>query len=156
MENGGRILSDPPAIFLYVLNFSDSKLGSDWGEEVKNGKKQAFLWVFCPFSGNFRGIATDSDSVIRWFESSYPSHRYHILYLICSILYNIWFLFYMASFVLPQIGEMFGETFRIEFCFSPRFFACFARICGLFCFIFAFSKNWFGETIVSKLPSLPL
>ena len=45
-----------------------------------------------------------------------------------------------------------ARPFRIEFCFSPRFLACFARICGLFCFIFAFSKNWFGETFVSKLP----
>lgn len=45
-----------------------------------------------------------------------------------------------------------ARPFRIEFCFSPRFSACFACICGLFCFIFAFSKNWFGETFVSKLP----
>ena len=41
----------------------------DWGvigeKKSKNGKKQAFLWVFCSFSGNFRGVATDSDSVIR-------------------------------------------------------------------------------------------
>ena len=54
-------------------------LTQDWGvigeKKSKNGKKQAFLWVFYPFSGNFRGIATDSDSVIRWFESSYPSQN---------------------------------------------------------------------------------
>ena len=108
----------------------------------------------------FRGIIFDgrdvlefaSDSVIRWFESSYPSHRYHILYKIEQIKYNIWFLFYLACFPLPQIGERNGETFRIEFCFLPRFSACFARISGLFCFILAFSKNWFGETFVSKLP----
>lgn len=135
-------------------------LTQNWGvigeKKSKNGKKQAFLWVFCPFSGNFRGIATDSDSVIRWFESSYPSHRYHILYKECASEYNIWFLFYMACFPLPQFGERNGETFRIEFCFSPCFSACFARNSGLFCFIFAFSKNWFGETFVSKLPSLPL
>ena len=135
-------------------------LTQDWGvigeKKSKNGKKQAFLWVFCPFSGNFRGIATDSDSVIRWFESSYPSHGYHILYKECASKYNIWFLFYVASFTLPQIGERNGETFRIEFCFLPRFSACFARISGLFCFILAFSKNRFGETFVSKLPSLPL
>ena len=95
---------------------------------------------------------TDFDSVIRWFESSYPSHGYHILYKIEQIKYNIWFLFYVASFTLPQIGERNGETFRTEFCFLLRFSACFARIRGLFCFIFAFSKNRFGETFVSKLP----
>ena len=85
------------------------------------------------------------------------SHRYHILYKECASEYNIWFLFYMACFPLPQIGERNGETFRTEFCFLPRFSACFVRICGLFCFTFAFSKNWFGETFVSKLPlqSLP-
>ena len=45
-------------------------LTQNWGvigeKKSKNGKKQAFLWVFCPFSGNFRGIATDSDSVLRY------------------------------------------------------------------------------------------
>ena len=44
------------------------------------------------------GKATDSDSVIRWFESSYPSHGYHILYKECASKYNIWFLFYMRLF----------------------------------------------------------
>ena len=104
----------------------------------------------------FLSLETASDSVIRWFESSYPSHRYHILYKECASEYNIWFLFYVASFALPQIGERNGETFRIEFYFLHRFSACFARISGLFCFILAFSKNRFGETFVSKLPSLPL
>ena len=61
------------------------------------------------------GKATDSDSVIRWFESSYPSQLYHILYEKCSSIYNIWFLFYLAVFVLPQIGERNGESFRKEF-----------------------------------------
>ena len=30
---------------------------------------------FYSFSNDFRGKATDSDSVIRWFESSYPSQK---------------------------------------------------------------------------------
>ena len=105
-------------------------LTQNWGvigeKKSKNGKKQAFLWVFSPFSGNFRGIATDSDSVIRWFESSYPSHRYHILYKIKWIKYNIWFLFYMAYFLLPQIGERNGAKTRTvktvdTYCFSRVF-----------------------------------
>ena len=105
---------------------------------------------FLPVLGNFRGIATASDSVIRWFESSYPSHRYHILYKIEQIKYNIWFLFYMACFPLPQIGERNGETFRIEFYFLHRFSACFARISGLFCFILAFSKIGLGKLLSVK------
>ena len=44
------------------------------------------------------GKATDSDSVIRWFESSYPSHGYHILYKEYASEYNIWFLFYLRLF----------------------------------------------------------
>ena len=122
-----------------------------------------FCLFSCPnrqFFDNFSGAKiyrfyfanTSSDSVIRWFESSYPSHRYHILYKIEQIKYNIWFLLYVTSFTLPQIGERNGEIFRIEFCFLPRCSACFARICGLFCFIFTFSKKRFGETFVSKLP----
>ena len=84
------------------------------------------------------------------------SHGYHILYKECASKYNIWFLFYVASFTLPQIGERIGETFRIKFCFSPRFFVCFARNSGLFCYVFASSKMWFGERFVSKRPSPPL
>ena len=50
-----------------------------------------------------------SDSVIRWFESSYPSQLYHILYKECSSRYNIWFLFYLAGFILPLIvGKIVG------------------------------------------------
>ena len=67
----------------------------DWGvigeKKFENGKKQAFLWGFCPFSGNFRGKATASDSVIRWFESSYPSQGYHILY--CEYLWIQYMVF---------------------------------------------------------------
>ena len=80
-------------------------------------------------------------------ESSYPSHRYHISYKIEQIKYNIWFLFYMAIFNLPQFGERNGETFRIEFCFSPRFSACFARGSGLFCFILLFQKIGLGKVL---------
>ena len=96
---GGRIFFQVRPPFPLCLKFV---LTQDWGvigeKKSKNGKKQAFLWVFCPFSGNFRGIATDSDSVIRWFESSYPSQLYHILYKECVSKYNIWFLFYLQLF----------------------------------------------------------
>ena len=52
---------------------------------------------------------TDSDSVIRWFESSYPSHRYHILYKIEYIKYNIWFfVLYAAFFSLLIVGKIVG------------------------------------------------
>ena len=78
------------------------------------------------------GKATDSDSVIRWFESSYPSHGYHILYKEYASKYNIWFLFYMAYFILPQIGERIGVKTRIRktvdtYCFSRVFRS--ERIC---------------------------
>ena len=53
---------------------------------------------FLPVFGQFRGIATDSDSVIRWFESSYPSQLYHILYKKYASKYNIWFLFFLRLF----------------------------------------------------------
>ena len=53
----------------------------------------------------------------------------------------------MASFTLPQIGERNGETFRIEFCFLPRFSACFARNSGLFCFILLFQKIGLGKLL---------
>ena len=102
------------------------------------------------------GKATDSDSVIRWFESSYPSHRYHILYKECASEYNIWFLFYMAIFTLPQIGERNGVKTRTKFWKESLFFACFARNSGLFCYVFASSKMWFGERFVSKRSSPPL
>ena len=69
---------------------------------------------------------TASDSVIRWFESSYPSHGYHILYKECASKYNIWFLFYMVCFPLPQIGERNGAKTRTiktvdTYCFSRVF-----------------------------------
>ena len=53
----------------------------------------------------------------------------------------------MACFPLPQIGERNGETFRIEFCFLPRFSACFARVSGLFCFILLFQKCGLGKLL---------
>ena len=55
------------------------------------------------------GKATDSDSVIRWFKSSHPSQLYHILYKETVSKYNIWFLFYLAGFILPFIvGKIVG------------------------------------------------
>ena len=53
----------------------------------------------------------------------------------------------MAYFLLPQIGERNGETFRIEFCFSSCFSACFARDSGLFCFILLFQKIGLGKLL---------
>ena len=60
------------------------------------------------------------------YESSYPSHGYHILYKVKQIGYNIWFLFYMACFPLPQIGERNGaKTLTVKtvdtYCFSRVF-----------------------------------
>ena len=60
------------------------------------------------------GKATDSDSVIRAFESLYPSHqnlRFHLRF----------FAFYgvlskcRKRLNIPQNGETFGESFRSEF-----------------------------------------
>ena len=57
----------------------------------------------------FSGLETASDSVIRWFESSYPSQLYHILYKELTSEYNIWFLFYLTGFILPLIvGKIVG------------------------------------------------
>ena len=46
---------------------------------------------------------------------SRTSHGYHILYKECASKYNIWFLFYMAHFTLPQFGERIGVKTRIKF-----------------------------------------
>ena len=67
---------------------------NDWGvigeKKLKSDKKQAFLWGFCPFSGNFRGKATDSDSVIRVFESLHPSHfeSYYLKTIMTLLFYT--------------------------------------------------------------------
>ena len=42
-------------------------------KKLKSGKKRVILKVFCSFCGHFWVCITGSDSVIRWFESSYPS-----------------------------------------------------------------------------------
>ena len=60
-------------------------------------KTAAFGQKTCK-NGDFSKSQFASDSVIRWFESSYPSHGYHILYKIEQIKYNIWFLFFMRLF----------------------------------------------------------
>ena len=54
------------------------------------------------------------------------SQLYHILYKECASKYNIWFLFYMAIFTLPQIGERNGAKTRTiktvdTYCFSRVF-----------------------------------
>ena len=49
----------------------------------------------------------------------------------------------MACSFLPQIGERNGGTFRIEFCFLPRFLACFARNS----FILLFQKIGLGTLL---------
>ena len=85
-------------------------------KKSKNGKKQAFLWVFCPFSGNFRGIATDSDSVIRWFESSYPSQfdRYY-RFLIVSIIFYCAYLFEINKYdvIFWEVGSDLGSFWEV-------------------------------------------
>ena len=53
----------------------------------------------------------------------------------------------MAIFTLPQFGEMFGETFRTEFCFLPRFFACFARGSGQFVLFSLLEKYGLGKLL---------
>ena len=53
----------------------------------------------------------------------------------------------MAIFTLPQFGEMFGETFRTEFCFLPRFFACFARGSGQFVLFSLLQKYGLGKLL---------
>ena len=50
-----------------------------------------------------------SDSVIRWFESSYPSQLYHILYKEYVSKYNIWFFVLSAAFSsLLIVGQIVG------------------------------------------------
>ena len=103
----------------------------------------AFLQSYIGVSPS--GKATDSDSVIRWFESSYPSHRYHILYKEYASKYNIWFLFYMAYFTLPQFGERIGETFRSNFCPLPYSFLISPAKAGVFVCFLSFSKIGLGK-----------
>ena len=86
---------------VFLTGIRPNKLGllkKDWGEigekKLKSGKKQAVLWGFCPFSGNFRGKATASDSVMRVFESLHPSH-----FESCYLKTIIALLFY-ADFVV--------------------------------------------------------
>ena len=50
-----------------------------------------------------RNLTAGFDSVIRWFESSYPSHGYHILYKECASKYNIWFFVFSVAFFSPMI-----------------------------------------------------
>ena len=67
------------------------RLGSDWGEEIEKWLKQAIFKVFRLFCVHFCTYITGSDSVIRWFESSYPSQGYHILY--CEYLWIQYMVF---------------------------------------------------------------
>ena len=52
---------------------------NDWGvigeKKLESGKKRVIFKVFCSFCGHFCVYITGSDSVIRWFESSYPSQK---------------------------------------------------------------------------------
>ena len=75
---------------------------------------------------------------------------YCIRNVLPNTIYGFCFMWLLSLF--PKLGKEMGKLFGLNFVFLPRFSACFVRICGLFCFTFAFSKNWFGETFVSKLP----
>ena len=80
------------------MHFGETKLGKI-GETIS--EKVLETAVFRQKVGkndDFLRSQFASDSVIRWFESSYPSHGYHILYKIEQIKYNIWFLFFMRLF----------------------------------------------------------
>ena len=78
-----------------------------------------------------------------------PGPATDTIYCIRNVLLNTiyGFLFCMAYFTLPQIGEMFGEIFRTEFCFSPRYFACFARGSGHFSMFLLLQKYGLGKLL---------
>ena len=82
----------------FNMHFGETKLGK-FGETIS--EKVLETAVFRQKVGkndDFLRSQFASDSVIRWFESSYPSHGYHILYKECASEYNIWFLFYLRLF----------------------------------------------------------
>ena len=86
-----------------------NKIGEIWGNFLKKSAKTVVSGSKTGKNGRFLRSQLASDSVIRWFESSYPSHGYHILYKECASKYNIWFLFYLAGFILPFIvGKIVG------------------------------------------------
>ena len=53
----------------------------------------------------------------------------------------------MAYFTLPQIGEMFGETIRIKFCFSPRFLPVLPAEAGIFAMFLLLQKCGLGKVL---------
>ena len=53
----------------------------------------------------------------------------------------------MAYFTLPQFGERIGETFRTEFCFSPRFQSVLPAIAGFFVLFLLFQKIGLGKVL---------
>ena len=60
---------------------------------------------------------TDSDSVIRWFESSYPSHRRYILCNIVDICTRYSALFFVRKLLCKKLwgglwGELWGKISR--------------------------------------------
>ena len=60
---------------------------------------------------------TDSDSVIRWFESSYPSHRRYILCNIVDIYTRYSALFFVRKLLCKKLwgslwGKLWGKTDR--------------------------------------------
>lgn len=133
-------------LFHYFL-FGETKLGKNGEKISEKVQKTAVFGLKSGKNSTFLKKQFASDSVIRWFESSYPSQLYHILYKECASEYNIWFLFYMAIFTLSQIGERNGETFRTEFCFSPRFQSVLPAIAGFFVLFLLFQKIGLGKVL---------
>ena len=87
----------------FNMLFGETKLGK-FGETIS--EKVLETAVFRQKVGkndDFLRSQFASDSVIRWFESSYPSHGYHILYKECASKYNIWFFVFSVAFFSPMI-----------------------------------------------------
>ena len=89
--------------------FGETKLGK-FGETISEKVLETmFLGSKTGKNSDFLRSQFASDSVIRWFKSSHPSQLYHILYKETVSKYNIWFLFYLAGFILPFIvGKIVG------------------------------------------------
>ena len=77
---------------------------------------------------------TDSDSVIRWFESSYPSHRRYILCNIVDICTRYGALFFVRKLLCKKLwGSLWGKLWgKISRKTSLRDAACFLYVFSLF------------------------
>ena len=115
---GGRILSNPPAIFLYVLSFSDSKLGSDWGEEVKKWQKAGIFMGFLPVFGQFSGYCNGlwlRHSLVR-IQLPQPitdNIEQKQLDFVRFLLFSEWFLEYPVS-LRWELGSKLGSFWEVN------------------------------------------